>query len=75
MAIAVTNNVVNVTFAKQHSEVAQRPTRTRIIQDPLASFANNTSVFLVPGGRYLLSYSAGGYASYDMFELKIHFRF
>ena len=46
------------TFAKQHpndSDAVLRPSKKRIIHDP---HLYETGIFLVPGGRYLVSYSS-----------------
>ena len=55
-------------FAKQHSDHSDttlRPT-TRVIQDSLTSDDSITEIFLVPGGRYLVSYSPGGICVWDL---------
>ena len=54
------------TFAKQHrndSDAVLRPLKKRIIRNPHSFDAN---IFLVPGGRYLVSYSFDRICVWDL---------
>ena len=54
------------TFAKQHandSDAVLRPSKKRIIRNP---YWSETKIFLVPGGRYLVSYSLHGLCIWDL---------
>ena len=51
-----------------HSSTTLRPKTSRIIRDPFvkSDSADDTELFLVPGGRYLVRYSSGGLCVWDL---------
>ena len=54
-------------FQKQHlddSDAVLHPRKTRVIWDSLINIA--TTLFIVPGGRYLVSYSSTGIFVWDL---------
>ena len=56
------------TFAKQHrndSDAVLHPSKTRIIRNP-HPLQHHADIFLVPGGRYLVSCSLDGICVWDL---------
>ncbi|KAF8802153.1 hypothetical protein BYT27DRAFT_6771427 [Phlegmacium glaucopus] len=55
-------------FQKQHPNSGAKlcARTTRIINNPLAAMADNPEIFIVPGGRYLISQSSRGIFIWDL---------